>query len=89
MEIKPVRKIQDFRIRAYAPDGTYIGLIRDELQLMDFQLQVKEAEAEGYYITYKHCRYNVEKNGKIYDFATFFDGNKNTIHTMLRELVGF
>ena len=88
MRIKPVREIRNFRIRAYAPDGTYIGLIRDELQLLDFQIQVKEEGAEGYYIKFKGNRYEVDKYGKIFDFGAI-NREPVTIHSMLSTIVGF
>ena len=88
IRIKPTRKIQDFRIRAYAPDNTYLGLIRDELQLLDFQVQVKEGSSEGYYIKFKGERFEVDKCGKIFDFGKI-DEEPITIHKMLKTIVGF
>ena len=88
MRIKPVREIQNFRIRAYAPDGTYIGLIRDELQLLDFQVQVKEENAEGYYVKFKGKRYEVDKHGKIFDFGAI-NREPVTINSLLKTIVGF
>ena len=88
IRIKPTRKIQNFRIRAYAPDNTYIGLIRDELQLLDFQVQIKECGEGGYYIKFKRQRFEVDKFGKLFDFGTI---NKEpiTINSMLSTIVGF
>ena len=86
MEIKPIRKLQNLKIRAYNPDGTYIGMIKDEIQLMDFQLQVKHIETEGYYITYNRHKYFLKKDGRIPDFHL---QEEVTINKQLKELVGF
>lgn len=86
MEIKPIRKLQNLRIKVYNPDGSYIGTIKDEIQLMDFQLQIKRAAAEGYYITYKSRQYPIEKTGRIHGF---YPDEEVTINKQLMELVGF
>ena len=86
MEIRPIRKIQNLKIRAYCPDGTYIGMIKDEIQLMDFQIQVKKEGKEGYYITYQRHKYSLKSDGRIPDFHLL---EEVTIDKQLMELVGF
>ena len=85
MKIRPIRKIQNLKIKAYHPDGSYIGLIRDEIQLMDFQIQVKNEGVPGYYITYKGEKYVLKDNGRIPNFRLRED---ITIDMQLGELLG-
>lgn len=85
MKIRPIRQIQNFRIKVYGPDG-YIGIIRDEIQLMDFQIQIKRAGAEGYYITHKGKKFTIRKDGKIPNLN--FD-EENTIDKQLEEILDF
>lgn len=84
MKIKPTKQIQNLKIKAYHPDGSYIGMINNEIQLMDFQIQVKETGVPGYYISYQGCEYVLNTKGRIPDFRLCEDV---TISKQLRILV--
>ena len=53
---------------------------------MDFQIQIKRAGAEGYYITHKGEKFTIRKDGKIPNLN--FD-EENTIDKQLEEILDF
>ena len=87
IKINPTRKIQNLKIYLYDSDNKKIGRIHNELQLLDIQVQIAEKRLEGYYITYKGKRYNIESDGKILNCGLKIE-NKN-LDDFLRILAGF
>ena len=82
--LRRTRALQDLKIYLYDPKGRRVGTIRDELQLLDVECQIKENKESGWSIMYKGRKYEIEPWGHI---QNFYIDNPNAISKMLRKLV--
>ena len=64
MDIKVI-KIREPICGLYDPLDRFVGEITTHLELNDVRLQIKENQAEGYYILWDDMRININFNGKL------------------------
>ena len=80
-----VRQLNDFELYLYSPEGQFLGVIRNDTQLLDVLLQIREENKEGYYAI-------DASNGKrlfIYEYVRIENGFDSLHEKLLTELVGF
>lgn len=49
----------------YSPSGEDLGIIENELQLNDLQIQICRENATGYYIIWKDQKIDIRPNGEF------------------------
>lgn len=69
----------------YAPDGTLVGEITNELVLNDARIQIAEKHLEGYYIIFEGQRLEIDTKGMIDRWPKgFFDILDNQLCQLLK-----
>ena len=80
-----VKQLNDFELFLYSPEDQFLGVIRNDTQLLDVLLQIRKEHREGYYAI-------DASNGNrlfIYEYGRIENGFDNLHETLLTELVGF
>ena len=52
----------------YDADGNCLGETNNPIIIDDFRSQIKEQQAEGYYMVYENEKIPIDKNGTPYEF---------------------
>lgn len=79
-----VRKIEETPAEAFAPNGESVGKIEDLVSLMEFRMQVKIAQAEGYYIKWCDQIIYIAKDGSLDEWPEgFFDAYDDYLNILV------
>ena len=54
-----------FEAFLYSPTKQFLGVIRNEIVLLDFQCKVAKSGKRGYYLVYNGKKYQISKTGRI------------------------
>ena len=63
------------KVDFYNPNGDYIGSTNNELVFNEFRVQIKKAQASGYYMMYKGNKIPIDRNGTPKEFPEPFELN--------------
>lgn len=55
----------EFEAFLYSPSKQFLGIIRNEIVLLDFQCKVAKSGKQGYYLIYNGEKYPINKTGRI------------------------
>lgn len=55
----------EFEAFLYSPSKQFLGVIRNEIVLLNFQCKVAKSGKRGYYLVYNGKKYPISKNGRI------------------------
>ena len=62
----------------FAPDGKYIGEIKNEFQLYDVQIQIVKENVKGYYIIWKEHTLTFDEKGQLDQWPEgYYDRTQN------------
>lgn len=79
-----IRKYKYPEIRLYGPDGKFIGLIENRVELNDVRIQIAQQKAEGYYITFEDAIISILPNGDCNKWPPrFFDEDLKQFATLV------
>ena len=59
----------------YGPSGDYLGCTNQEIVFNDFRVQIKKAQATGYYMVYEGVTIPFDRNGTPKEFPEPFELN--------------
>lgn len=78
-----VKRITPPSVLLFAPDGDFKGVV-NEYEFHDIRVQIKENQAEGYYVVYKDTKVMIDKNGRIKNWPNgMFDEITNTLINLM------
>lgn len=78
-----INRIEPFTCEAFSPDGKSLGFL-NEYEYNDLRIQIKEAEATGYYMLYNGAIIRIDQQGNMeHNPKGFYD----TIINQLFELI--
>jgi predicted ATPase len=84
-----IRKYNYPEIKLYAPDNSYIGLIKNEVEFNDIRIQVAREKAEGYYIVFEDKRVNILPDGDCDSWPKgFFDQEMKQLEILFKNRRG-
>lgn len=73
----------EFEAFLYSPSKQFLGIIRNEIVLLDFQCKVAKSRKQGYYLVYNGKKYKISKNWRIKNIPIFY------LDDYLNTLMGF
>ena len=80
-----IRNIQDLPAKLYSPNDKLIGIIKNQLQLYDIQIQIASQRLEGYYIMFKGIKIEINRFGVHKEYPLgFFDIQDDQLMTLLK-----
>lgn len=70
----------------FAPDGKYIGEIKNEFQLYDVQIQIVKEKVKGYYIVWKEHKLTFDEKGQLDKWPEgYYDRMQNAFAELHKE----
>ena len=62
----------EFEAFLYSPTKQFLGIIRNDVVLLDFLCKVAKGGKLGYYLVYNGKKYQISKTGRINDFPVHY-----------------
>jgi hypothetical protein len=59
-----INKITPPSVLLYNPQGLFMGVV-NEYEFHDARVQIKQCEANGYYVEYNGLRIDIDKDGRV------------------------
>ena len=78
-----INKITPPTLDIYDPSGKLLGTV-NEYEFLDIRVQIKEAQAFGYYLIFKDKRVRIDKNGELEEYPL---GLLDTMSNFYCELI--
>ena len=73
----------------FAPDGKYIGEIKNEYQLYDVQIKIVKEKTAGYYIVWKDHTMKIDEKGQLDHWPEGYDDRtQHAFAELQRERMG-
>jgi hypothetical protein len=73
----------------FAPDGKYIGEIKNEYQLYDVQIQIVKEKTKGYYIVWKEHTLTFDEKGQLDKWPDgYYDRLQHAFAELHKERMG-
>ena len=83
-----INRIPDFELCLYSPDNQFVGILRYDSEFLDVLLQIRESNADGYYLvdlSNNNCKIPIESTGFIARTRPFNNREDN----LMEQLMGF
>lgn len=70
----------EFEAFLYSPNGQFLGIIRNDIVLLDFECKIAKSGKRGYYLIYNGKKYQINETGRINDFPiSYLDNYLDTL----------
>jgi len=70
----------EFEAFLYSPTKQFLGIIRNDIVLLDFECKIAKSGKSGYYLIYNGKKYQISKTGRINNFPiSYLDDYLDTL----------
>ncbi len=74
------------QIKLFGPDDNFIGLINNNVEMLDVRVQIAEQKLTGYYFTYGNIRIDIKSNGGVINYPEGLYGKTHDLCTKLYSI---